>query len=111
MQIEDNEINASMSVEGTVTFFDSSPAVSKNVDTLLKQAQEQAALLLELERKMLANKDYLIKVGCTTTTRQILIQQLFSRLSGVRMKDGVLRRTRYSDYLRQALATAVAVDG
>lgn len=59
--IEDNEINASISVEGIVTFSDSAPDVPKNVDALLKHAQEQAAFLVELERKMLANKDYLVK--------------------------------------------------
>ena len=49
-------------MDGTVTFSDTAIEVPRNVDLLLKQAQEQAAFLLELERKMLANKDYLIKV-------------------------------------------------
>lgn len=49
-------------MEGTVTFSDTAIEVPRNVDLLLKQAQQQAAFLLELERKMLANKEYLIKV-------------------------------------------------
>ncbi|KAI0945208.1 hypothetical protein AcW1_001483 [Taiwanofungus camphoratus] len=60
--IESDEINASISADGTVTFSDPVPHISKGeIDQMLKQAQEQGKMLLELERAMNTNKDYLTK--------------------------------------------------
>lgn len=47
-----------------MTFADQLPQISKaDVDRLLKQAQEQSRMLLEMERSMNSNKDYLNKVS------------------------------------------------
>ncbi|CCL99781.1 uncharacterized protein FIBRA_01803 [Fibroporia radiculosa] len=60
--IESDEIGASISADGTVTFFDPVPQVSKEaVDEMLKQAQVQGKMLLDMERSLNANKDYLTK--------------------------------------------------
>lgn len=60
--IDSGDINASISADGTVTFADQLPQISKaDVDRLLKQAQEQSRMLLEMERSMNSNKDYLNK--------------------------------------------------
>ncbi|EED80649.1 predicted protein [Postia placenta Mad-698-R] len=62
--IDSGDINASISADGTVTFADQLPQISKaDVDRLLKQAQEQSRMLLEMERSMNSNKDYLNKVS------------------------------------------------
>ncbi|KZT68915.1 hypothetical protein DAEQUDRAFT_670453 [Daedalea quercina L-15889] len=61
--IETDEISATISADGTVTFSDPVPQISKiDVERILRQAQEQTRLLYELERTMNANKDYLTKV-------------------------------------------------
>ncbi|KAI0795629.1 hypothetical protein C8Q75DRAFT_712166 [Abortiporus biennis] len=61
--IELGEINAKISADGTVTFADSQVTVTKaEVDKALLQAQEQSKVLLQLERAMNLNKDYLTKV-------------------------------------------------
>lgn len=63
IQVESGEINANVSVDGTVTFADSTPQFSKeDVDNALAQAQAQSKLLLQLERNMNMNKDYITKV-------------------------------------------------
>jgi len=60
--VEDGSINASISVDGTVTFSDQHLSVSKaEVDAALMQAQEQSRLLFELERAMHVNKEFLAK--------------------------------------------------
>ncbi|PCH44992.1 hypothetical protein WOLCODRAFT_139360 [Wolfiporia cocos MD-104 SS10] len=60
--IESDEISASISADGTVTFSDPVPQFSKrDIDALLKQAQEQTRILYDMERAMNANKDYLTK--------------------------------------------------
>ncbi|GBE87715.1 hypothetical protein SCP_1103920 [Sparassis crispa] len=60
--IEADEISATISVDGTVTFSDPVPQYSKeDVDRMLSLAQEQSNLLLQLERTMNSNKDYLTK--------------------------------------------------
>lgn len=65
MQVEDGEITASISVDETITFTDSTLQFSKaDVDTALLQAQEQAKLLQGIERALNTSKEYLHKV-CT----------------------------------------------
>ena len=61
--MESDEINARISVDGTVTFVDSTPVISKtDIEKALAQAQEQSKLLFDIERTMNASKDYLTKV-------------------------------------------------
>jgi len=60
--IESSEISAQISFDGTVTFSDPPSQFSKaDVDRVLQQAQEQAALLSRLEMEMARSKDYLGK--------------------------------------------------
>jgi len=60
--IEADEISATISADGTVTFSDPVSQFSKkDVDDMLRLAQEQSKLLLQLERDMNKNKDYLLK--------------------------------------------------
>jgi len=60
--IDSDDISASISADGTVTFSDPLPHISKeDVDRMLKQAQQQSKMLLEMERALNANKDYLTK--------------------------------------------------
>lgn len=60
--IEADEISATISADGTVTFSDPVSQFSKkDVDDMLRLAQEQSKLLLHLEREMNKNKDYLLK--------------------------------------------------
>ena len=64
VQVECDEINAHISTDGTVTFVDATPQISKaDIDQALAQAQEQSKLLIELERAMNISKEYLTKVG------------------------------------------------
>ena len=61
--MESGDINASISIDGTVTFVDSTPHFTKaDIDKALVQAQEQSKLLFDLERAINASKDYLSKV-------------------------------------------------
>ncbi|KAH9946478.1 hypothetical protein B0H21DRAFT_417091 [Amylocystis lapponica] len=74
--IESDEIIASISADGTVTFSDAVPQFSKaEVDAMLRKAQEQSIVLLELERSMNASKEYLTKVcpftSCLLSGRQL----------------------------------------
>ena len=63
MKIDSGEVNASISVDDTVTFTDTVAKFSKaDVENALAQAQEQAKLLFELEKAMQLNKEYLTKV-------------------------------------------------
>jgi len=60
--IDNGEINATISVDDTVTFSDSTSEVTKSdIDKALRKAQEQSELLLALERELHANKEYLSK--------------------------------------------------
>jgi len=59
---QSDEINASISVDGTVTFAESVAQFSKaEVDSALAQAQAQSQLLLQLERDMNLSKEYIAK--------------------------------------------------
>lgn len=65
-QIDNDEINATISGDDIVTFSDSALNISKNeIDKALKKAQDQSVLLLELEREIHASKEYLTKVRPT----------------------------------------------
>ncbi|TCD64034.1 hypothetical protein EIP91_004668 [Steccherinum ochraceum] len=60
--IDNGEINATLSVDDTVTFSDSASNVTKSdIDKALKNAQQQSVLLLELERELAQSKEYLAK--------------------------------------------------
>ncbi|KAF7794006.1 hypothetical protein EIP86_005133 [Pleurotus ostreatoroseus] len=60
--VEAGEISASISVEGTVTFLDSTAQISRaDIETALSHAQEQSKMLLELERTLNSSRDYLQK--------------------------------------------------
>ncbi|GJE86770.1 hypothetical protein PsYK624_028520 [Phanerochaete sordida] len=60
--IEVGEINASISVDGNVTFADSTPQFTKaDVDAALARAQDQAKLLRDVERALNSSKEYLQK--------------------------------------------------
>ena len=63
MEIESDEINARISVDGTVTFIDATPSISKtDIEKALAAAQEQSKLLFDIERAMNTSKEYLTKV-------------------------------------------------
>ena len=52
MQIEEKEIDGSIAADGTVTFTDSAPVFSKkDVEDMLRNAQEQAAGLADLDHR------------------------------------------------------------
>ncbi|EKM56836.1 uncharacterized protein PHACADRAFT_254170 [Phanerochaete carnosa HHB-10118-sp] len=60
--IEIGDINASISIDGNVTFADSTPQFTKaDVDAALARAQEQSKLLRDVERALNSSKDYLQK--------------------------------------------------
>ncbi|THG94827.1 hypothetical protein EW026_g6716 [Hermanssonia centrifuga] len=60
--VESEDINASISVDGTVTFTTSTAQFSKaEIDKAVAQAQAQSQLLQELERTMNSSKEYLVK--------------------------------------------------
>jgi len=62
--IECSEITAQISVSGTVTFFDppsQSQFTKADVDRVLRESQEQAALLKRLELEMAKSREYLSK--------------------------------------------------
>ncbi|KAF8157194.1 hypothetical protein B0H34DRAFT_712647 [Crassisporium funariophilum] len=62
--IEANDISAQISAEGTVTFSDPLPQFTKaQVDTVLKDVQEQTALLASLEQQVGRSKDFLSKAA------------------------------------------------
>lgn len=64
-QIECAEISAQISVSGTVTFFDppsQSQFTKADVDRVLRESEEQAALLKRLELEMTRSREYLSKV-------------------------------------------------
>jgi COP9 signalosome complex subunit 3 len=64
MQIEQDQITASISATGTVTFSDPPVRVSKaEVDRILREAQQQGLLLTQLDRALAGSREYLIKVG------------------------------------------------
>lgn len=72
MQIESNEISASISADGTVTFSDPVPQIDRSdVDKILKQAQEQTQTLLDIERALNVSRDYLNKVCMTSSARML----------------------------------------
>jgi hypothetical protein len=56
-------MNATLDVSGTVTFHDAERQYcGAEVDSLLKEAQEQGALLSELDRELGRSTDFLSKV-------------------------------------------------
>ena len=62
-QIESNDISAEISASGSVTFSDPPPQFTKEeVDSALKDIQEQTALLTMLEQDIGRSKEYLHKV-------------------------------------------------
>ena len=62
-QIESDEIDAQISVDGTVTFIDAMPHITKTrVDKALAEAQIQSKALAELERAINVSREYLQKV-------------------------------------------------
>jgi hypothetical protein len=61
-QIEKDEITATLSADGTVTFSDPPVSISRTeVDGLLREAQAQGAFLAALEREMAGSKEFLTK--------------------------------------------------
>ena len=65
-KIDTGEVNASISLDDTVTFSDTVTQFTKeDVESALTEAQEQAKLLFKLEREMQLNKEYLAKVNPT----------------------------------------------
>jgi COP9 signalosome complex subunit 3 len=63
-QIEQDQIAASISATGTVTFSDPPVRVSKaEVDCILREAQQQGLLLTQLDRALAGSREYLTKVG------------------------------------------------
>ncbi|KAF8644186.1 hypothetical protein AX16_008636 [Volvariella volvacea WC 439] len=60
--IEDKDISAKLSADGSVTFFDPPPQFTKEqVDLVLRQVQEQAAGLNALELEVGRSKEFLVK--------------------------------------------------
>lgn len=56
-------MNATLDVSGTVTFHDDEKRLyGSEVDKLLKEAQEQGAMLSELDRELGRSRDFLSKV-------------------------------------------------
>ena len=75
-KIDTGEVNASISVDDTVTFSDTVTKFSKSdVENALAQAQEQAKLLFDLERTMQLNKEYLAKVCLSHICLNMLIHE------------------------------------
>lgn len=67
-KIDTGEVNASISLDDTVTFSDTVTQFTKeDVESALTEAQEQAKLLFKLEREMQLNKEYLAKVNPTAS--------------------------------------------
>lgn len=66
VQIEKGEIEAQLSASGTVTFSDDTNTsikfTQKDVDKVLKEAEEQGVLLKRLELEMARSREYLSKV-------------------------------------------------
>lgn len=63
LQIERDEICATISADGTVTFSDPPSQFSKaEIDRVLRNAQEQGELLLALDKAMGKSKDFISKV-------------------------------------------------
>ena len=63
-QIESSDITAQIDVNGTVTFSDPPAQFTKEqVDGVLRDVQEQTALLVYLEQEVGRSKEYLSKVG------------------------------------------------
>jgi len=63
--IDCDEIQAIISAHGTVTFDDSDPAsnfTQAEIEAVLRSAQEQNSMLLELDRQMGVSKEYLGKI-------------------------------------------------
>jgi COP9 signalosome complex subunit 3 len=61
-QIEKDEITATLSADGTVTFSDPPVSISRTeVDGLLREAQAQGAFLAALEREMAGSREFLTK--------------------------------------------------
>lgn len=62
-QIESNDVSAQISASGSVTFSDPPPQFTKEqVDNVLRDVQEQSALLAALDQQIGKNKEYLAKV-------------------------------------------------
>lgn len=71
--MEAGDINASISVDDTVTFVDSTPHFTKvDVDSALLLAQEQSKRLYDLERQLNSSKEYLAKVRLVEFVRQLV---------------------------------------
>jgi len=67
--IESNDISAEISASGSVTFSDPPPQFTKEeVDSVLKDVQEQTALLTMLEQETGKSKEYLHKVMKSSET-------------------------------------------
>ena len=84
-QIESNDICAEISVSGSVTFSDPPPQFTKTqLDSVLKEIQQQTALLGMLEQEMGKSKEFLSKVGFSnfeiSLSTMILLCDATSRL-------------------------------
>jgi hypothetical protein len=63
-QIDASDIAATISADGTVSFFDSPVSVSKTqMDVVLREAQAQSVRLIALEREIAASKEFLSKAS------------------------------------------------
>jgi COP9 signalosome complex subunit 3 len=87
-QIESNDITAQISASGTVTFSDPPAQFTKEqVDSVLRDAQNQTALLAYLELEMGRSKEYLGKAVKTndSTWAPNTEEEIFANLGGQHM--------------------------
>lgn len=87
-QIESNDITAQISASGTVTFSDPPAQFTKEqVDGVLRDAQNQTALLAYLELEMGRSKEYLGKAVKTNDSAWApnTEEEIFANLGGQHM--------------------------
>ncbi|KAI0077587.1 hypothetical protein K474DRAFT_1684239 [Panus rudis PR-1116 ss-1] len=70
--IDSGDITATISVDGTVTFSDPLTNVTKaDVDRVLREAQEQSRILLQVERKLSSSREYITKASSEAERRDL----------------------------------------